>query len=86
MKDIMLSLDKLAISQEQDKIFSKVVGRENYIITLYDNKVIFYGTKKQWIERRLYICFLSDAYHYNHLKFTYKKDWIDALKKLGVEL
>lgn len=86
MEDMLERVTLLMMSQEQDKIFSKVVGRENYVITLYDNEVIFYGTKKQWIERRLYTCLLKDAYHYNHLKFTYKKDWLDVLKKLGVEL
>ena len=77
---------KLAISERQDKVFSKVCGRENYIITLYDGKVVFYGIKSEWMNRGWCKCLLKDAFRYNHFKFTYKKDWIATLKTLGVNL
>lgn len=88
MNDIMLSLGKLVISEKQNEIFSKVSGRENYVIRLYDGKVVFYGTKGQYKKTCSYNMRipLKDAFRVNILYFTYKKDWIEALKKLGVEL
>lgn len=88
MKDIMLSLGKLVISEKQNEIFSKVSGRENYVIKLYDGKVVFYGTKGQYKKTCYYNTWipLKDAFRMNTLYFTYKKDWIEALKKLDVEL
>ena len=77
---------ELAISETQDEVFSKVCGRENYVITLYDGEVIFYGTKREWLNRGLYRRPLSIAFRFNHFKFTYKKDWLATLKTLGVNL
>lgn len=66
---------------------SKVYGRENYIIRLYDDKVVFYGTKGQY-KKSLYSgpVLLREAYHWKTLRFTYKKDFIEALKTLGVKV
>ena len=66
---------------------SKVCGRENYIIRLYDNEVVFYGTKGQY-KRSDYsrAVLLREAYHWTTLRFTYKKDFIEALKALGIEI
>ena len=77
---------KLAISEIQNEVFSKVCGRENYVITLYDGEVVFYGTKREWMSHGWGTCSLSDAFRYNDFKFTYKKDWLATLKTLGVNL
>lgn len=68
-------------------VCSKVCGRENYIIRLYDGKVVFYGTKGQF-KRSWYsgAVLLREAYHWTTLRFTHKKDFIEALKALGVEV
>ena len=78
----------LAINNIQlDNECSKVSGRENYIIHICDGKVDFYGTKRQFLDSPF--CgwvLLKEAYRYNTFKFTYKKDWLEMLKKLGVEV
>lgn len=76
---------KLAISEKQSAICSKVCGRENYVITLFDGKVIFYGTKGAWAKYS-WTCYLKDAFRYNHIKFTYKKDWLNALNAFGINI
>ena len=81
--DIKENIVKIMLAEEQNKICSKVEGRENYVIRLYDGKVIFAGTKGQYKDRfgRGGVPFM-EAYHYNTFYFTYKKDWIKALKEL----
>ena len=86
LNDAIDMIAKLIISERQDKVSSKVFGRENYIITLRDGKVVFYGTKREWLNRGLHRCLLKDAFSYNHFRFTYKKDLIATLKTLGVNL
>lgn len=77
------NLVKLILAEEQNKICSKVEGRENYVIRLRDGKIIFSGTKGQYKERFGHVrIFLSEAYRYNTFYFTYKKDWLNALKVL----
>lgn len=83
-EDIATNTIKLLVSQSQDKICSKVCGRENYVIRLYDGKITFSGTKGQYLRQfgnHDWVPFM-EAYHYNWLYFTYKKDWLDALKQL----
>ena len=46
---------------------------------------IFYGTKCAWLNDSC-TCDLKDAFRYNDIKFTYKKDWLDALKTFGTNL
>jgi hypothetical protein len=44
---------------------------------------MFAGTKGEYMRR--YGCVkvpLMQAYHYTVLRFTYKKDWLEALKQL----
>lgn len=86
MEETIKSAIEILISQEQDKILSKVCGRENYVIRLFDGKVIWYGTKGEWSRKLNHIFLLSEAVRYNDLKFTYKKDWLNALKELGVKI
>ena len=83
IKKTMLSVAGIIINEEQSKLLSKVIGKENYIIYLCDNKVIYYGTKGKWYCPPVP---LSEAYRYQSLRFTYKKDWLAALSVLGINL
>ena len=85
LNDAIDMIAKLIISEKQDAICSKVCGRENYVITLFDGEVVFYGTKGAWLNGSC-TCDLKDAFRYNDIKFTYKKDWLDALKTFGLNL
>ena len=85
LNDAIDMIAKLIISEKQDAICSKVCGRENYVITLFDGEVVFYGTKGAWLNGS-FNCVVKDAFRYNDLKFTYKKDWLDALKTFGINL
>jgi hypothetical protein len=84
LEKVATNIGKLLISQSQDKICSKVCGRENYVIRLYDGKITFSGTKGQYMRQYdNHDCVpLMEAYRYNWLFFTYKKDWFEALKQL----
>lgn len=83
LNDVMESLGKLVIAEKQNEICSKVCGRENYIIRMYDDEVMFAGTKGEYLRRYSGVWVpLMQAYHYNILRFTYKKDWLEALKQL----
>lgn len=78
---------KLMCTNAIGEACSKVCGKENYIIRLYDGKVAFYGTKgqykKSWYSEPV---LLKEAFHWTTLRFTYKKDFVETLKKLGVEI
>ena len=75
------------VAEEQNKVCSKVDGRENYIIHLTDGKVDFYGTKGQFLNSpHSGWVLLREAYHYNTFRFTYKKDYKEALAMLGVNV
>lgn len=78
-------ISKLLMTEQIEKLNSKLCGKENYCIDLKDNKVIFYGTKGQW-KTRNHTYFLKEAYRYRTYKFTYKKDFIAVLKSLGIEI
>lgn len=81
--DVMENLGKLLITEKQSEICSKVCGRENYIIRMYDDEVMFAGTKGEYMRKYGWIRVpLMQAYHYTVLRFTYKKDWLEALKQL----
>lgn len=82
---MMEMISKLLMTEQIEKLNSKLCGKENYCIDLKDNKVVFYGTKGQW-SKRSHTYFLKEAYRYRTYKFTYKKDFIAALKSLGIEI
>lgn len=82
LKTTIISTLGVIANQEQSKLLSKVCGRENYIIYLRDNKVIYYGTKGKWYCPSVP---LKEAYKYQTLRYTYKKDWLAALDILGVQ-
>ena len=83
LNDVMENLCKLLITEEQNEICSKVCGRENYVIRMYDDEVMFAGTKGEYLRRYSGVRIpLMQAYHYTVLRFTYKKDWLEALKQL----
>ena len=83
LNDVMENLGKLLITEAQNEICSKVCGRENYIIRMYDDEVMFAGTKGEYLRRYSGVRIpLTHAYHCTVLRFTYKKDWLEALKQL----
>ena len=82
IKDCMQGL----IVEHQNKVCSKVCGRENYVIHMKHGDVIYYGTKKGYLNRGLNRMLLSDLKYTNTFKFTYKKDFVNALQSLGVNI
>lgn len=86
MNEMLATTAKILANQTIDEICSKVYGRKNYVIALRDGKVFYYGTKGDF-QRRYSLCLpLYIAVRRNYLYFTYKKDWISTLKKLGIEI
>lgn len=84
LNDVMKNLVKLRIAEKQSEICSKVCGRENYVIRMYDDEITFAGTKGEYMRQYGNHDWvpLMEAYRYNWLYFTYKKDWLEALKQL----
>lgn len=87
LKNVMAWAMGAMVADKQNEVCSKVDGRENYIIHLTDGKVDFYGTKGQFLNSGYSgWVWLREAYRYNTFRFTYKKDYKEALKKLGVNI
>ena len=74
------------VVEHQNNVCSKVCGRENYVIHMVNDKVVYYGTKQGYLIRGLNKMLLSDLKYTNTFKFTYKKDFVNALQALGVNI
>lgn len=86
MNNLLGNCFGIIMQNKASELGSKVYGRENYIIELFDGAVRFYGTKGQYLIKGLTRVPLSLAPHITVLRFTYKKDWIANLKLLGKEV
>lgn len=86
MKEVLTNCLSIMAQNAISEVGSKVVGRENYIIELFDGKVRFYGTKSRWLVKGLVRVPLSLASRITVLRFTYKKDWLANLELLGVKV
>ena len=86
MTEMLNSAKKIYENQMIDTICSKVYGRQNYMIALHNGKIFFYGCKGEFLKNYPTSLPLSIAAKRNYLYFTYKKDWLAALKKLGINL
>lgn len=74
-------------NEQISSLVSKVEGRENYIIqTFTENngalRIVFSGTKGRWLNAVPRTYPLSVAAKMNWYRFTYKKDFIETLRKI----